>query len=58
MKNWNSGNAKDAGANLVSELEEKITRYSRVSHYVLITGERGTCKTTIARRMLEQSNRS
>lgn len=57
MKNWNSGNAKDANASLVSELEEKITRYSRVSHYVLITGERGTGKTTIARCLHEQSNR-
>lgn len=58
MKNWNSGNAEDAGASLVSELEEKIIRYSRVSHYVLITGERGTGKTTIARRLHEQSNRN
>lgn len=58
MKNWISGNAEDSGASLVSILEEKITRYSRVSHYVLITGERGTGKTTIARRLHEQSNRS
>jgi transcriptional regulator with PAS, ATPase and Fis domain len=57
MKNWISGNAEDAGASLASILEEKITRYSRVSHYVLITGERGTGKTTIARRLHEQSNR-
>ena len=58
MKNWNSGNAEKTGVSLVSELEEKITRYSRVAHYVLITGERGTGKTTIARRLHEQSNRS
>ena len=57
MKNWNIGNAENTSASLVSILEEKITRYSRVSHYVLITGERGTGKTTIARRLHEQSNR-
>lgn len=41
----------------ISELEEKISRYARVSHYVLITGERGTGKTTIAKRLHEQSAR-
>jgi len=58
MKNWNRGNAEKTGASLVSELEEKITRYSRVSHYILVTGERGTGKTTIARRLHEQSSRA
>lgn len=41
-----------------SILEEKIALYARVSHYVLITGERGTGKTTIARKLHEQSPRS
>ena len=42
---------------MVLELEEKIERYARVPHYVLITGERGTGKTTIARRLHEKSTR-
>lgn len=52
-KNLNSG-----GNNLISELEEKIERYARVPHYVLITGERGTGKTTIARKLHEKSSRA
>ena len=40
------------------ELEAKIARFARVPHYVLITGERGTGKTTIARRLHELSARS
>lgn len=39
-------------------LEERIALYARVPHYVLITGERGTGKTTIARKLHEQSPRS
>ncbi len=42
----------------LSHLEEKIARFARVPHYVLITGERGTGKTTIARRIHELSPRS
>lgn len=42
----------------LSILEEKIALYARVPHYVLITGERGTGKTTIARKLHEQSARS
>jgi transcriptional regulator with PAS, ATPase and Fis domain len=41
-----------------AELEEKISRYARVPHYVLITGERGTGKTTIAKRLHEESGRA
>lgn len=53
-KNDRSSNGK----NLISELEEKIERYARVPHYVLITGERGTGKTTIARKLHEQGARA
>lgn len=42
----------------VTELEAKLERYARVPHYVLITGERGTGKTTIARRLHNESARS
>lgn len=47
-----------SGKQLLSELEEKVGRFSRVSHYVLITGERGTGKTTIAKQIHRQSNRA
>lgn len=43
---------------MLSELEEKILRYARFSHYVLITGERGTGKTTIAKRLHKESARA
>ncbi len=46
------------GKQLLSELEEKINRYARVSHYILITGERGTGKTTIAKQIHRQSPRA
>lgn len=39
-------------------LEEKIELYSRVPHYVLITGERGTGKTTIAKTLHKKGARS
>jgi len=54
-------NEKTSGINAnhrILEMEEKISRYARVSHYVLITGERGTGKTTIAKRLHEQSARA
>lgn len=41
-----------------SSLEEKMVLYARVPHYVLITGERGTGKTTLAKRLHEMSPRS
>lgn len=43
---------------LSATLEERIIRFAAVPHYVLITGERGTGKTTIARRLHELSIRS
>ncbi len=46
------------GKSLISELEEKVTKFARVSHYILITGERGTGKTTLARRIHTQSPRA
>lgn len=56
IKDLNCVNLNSGG--LDKELDEKIERYARVPHYVLITGERGTGKTTIARRIHEQSPRS
>ena len=58
MKNYKFQATQKTGAQLISELEEKIVRYARVPHYVLITGERGTGKTTIAKRLHEQSPRA
>ncbi len=58
MKNSKNECAELCGKTLIAELEEKIRRYSRVSHYVLITGERGTGKTTIARKLHEKSARA
>jgi len=55
MHNQNAPTATHTGS---SFLEEKIALYARVPHYVLITGERGTGKTTIARKLHEQSPRS
>ena len=58
MNNLNCQKTEERGAQLVAELEEKIMRYARVPYYILITGERGTGKTTIARRLHEQSARA
>lgn len=58
MNYFNSQKTEAKGAQLVAELEEKITRYARVPYYVLITGQRGTGKTTIAKRLHEQSPRA
>ncbi len=58
MTNFTFQNADRRGTQLISELEKKIERYAKVPHYVLITGERGTGKTTIAKRLHEQSPRA
>ena len=58
MNYSNSRKTEDRGAQLVAELEEKITRFARVPYYVLINGQRGTGKTTIARKLHEQSPRA
>lgn len=55
MNNQYAANNFDRGSSI---LEEKIALYARVPHYVLITGERGTGKTTIARKLHQQSPRS
>ena len=55
MHNQSALTNPDTGSSI---LEEKIALYARVPHYVLITGERGTGKTTIARKLHEQSPRS
>ena len=38
-------------------LNQKIERYARAHHHVLLTGERGTGKTTIARQIHDKSSR-
>lgn len=58
MKEVKNNDAELCGKTLITELDEKIERYARVSHYVLITGERGTGKTTIAKKLHEQSPRA
>jgi len=58
MNYFNSQKTEERGALLVAELEEKINRYARVPYYVLITGQRGTGKTTIARKLHEASPRA
>ena len=58
MNNLSDPGKEKHGAQLMAELEEKIVRYARVSHYILVTGERGSGKTTIAKRLHGQSGRA
>ena len=58
MDNPNTHLLEENRSFLIAELEARIDRYARVSHYVLITGERGTGKTTIAKSLHEKSSRS
>jgi transcriptional regulator with PAS, ATPase and Fis domain len=46
-----SNNSKIAAQN------QRVERYARVNHHILITGERGTGKTTIAREIHNKSSR-
>lgn len=41
----------------IAAQHQKIERYARVGHHVLLTGERGTGKTTIARQIHDKSTR-
>lgn len=58
MDNANNQTFEHSRSSMISELESRIERYARVSHYVLIMGERGTGKTTIAKRLHQKSSRS
>lgn len=58
MKNSNFQAPEKTGERLRTELEQKIALYSRVPHYVLILGERGTGKTTIAKQIHAESGRA
>lgn len=58
MDNSNNKLLIDSRGLMITDLEARIERYARVSHYVLITGERGTGKTTIAKRLHQKSSRS
>jgi transcriptional regulator with PAS, ATPase and Fis domain len=58
IKEAKNEHAELCGKTLIAELEEKIERFARVSHYVLITGERGTGKTTLAKKLHARSARA
>jgi transcriptional regulator with PAS, ATPase and Fis domain len=51
------GNTRRTGNSKIEALNQKIERYARVGHHVLLTGERGTGKTTIARQIHDKSTR-
>ena len=52
-----AGKSHKANNSKIEALEQKIERYARVNHHVLLTGERGTGKTTIARQIHDKSAR-
>lgn len=52
-----AGISRPGNNSKTAALNEKIERYARVSHHVLLTGERGTGKTTIARQIHDASAR-
>ena len=49
--------ARPATNHKIVAQDERIERYARVHHHVLLTGERGTGKTTITRRIHDKSVR-
>lgn len=52
-----AGTSRQTTGSKIEAQAEKIERYARVSHHVLLTGERGTGKTTVARQIHEKSQR-
>ncbi len=56
-ENSSAGKSHRTNNSKVAAQAEKIERYARVSHHVLLTGERGTGKTTIARQIHDKSVR-
>jgi len=56
-ENSSSGKSHRTNNSKAAAQAEKIERYARVSHHVLLTGERGTGKTTIARQIHDKSVR-
>ena len=56
-KNSFAGKSHQPNNSKIEALGQKIERYARVNHHVLLTGERGTGKTTIARQIHDKSAR-